>query len=399
MTTTPPPPTETAPPPEPQPGTEGPRATREELKELGRISRTTGPDRKVAGVAGGLARHLDIDPVILRVAFVVLVFFGGAGVIAYGLAWLLLPEDGNPRRPLGLDERNRGIALVGVGVLAGLALLSDTFGNDFFPWPVAIVIGLVVFLVVGVLDRDHRVTPTAPPVPHAPDPATGQFVPAAPGTYVAPPAAYRVPRNPRKRGPILFFFTLALAALGIGVLGILDLAGAPIADPAYPALVVGVCGVMLVVGAFYGRAGGLILVGLLASLALLGATAAQDVDGGDIRRTPVSAADVPTDLDTGAGEIVLDLRSVSDLAALDGTSIDLESTFGRIEVILPPGLGADIDAEVHGGGHIALFGSERDGFGISDQLTHSGGVGTPQITIEADVTFGEIQVHTGKAAA
>ncbi len=395
MTTTPP-----EAPPEPQPATEGPRATREEIKELGRIRRTTGPDRKVAGVAGGLARHLDVDPVLLRVAFVVLVFFGGAGVIAYGLCWLLLPEDGNPRRPLGLDERNRGIALVGVGVLAGLALLSDTFGNDFFPWPVAIVIGLVVFFVVGVLDRDHRVTPTAPPVPHTPDPVTGQFVPAAAGSYVVPPAAQRpLPRNPRKRGPILFFFSLALAALGIGVLGILDLAGASVADPAYPALVVGVCGVMLVVGAFYGRAGGLILVGLLASLALLAATAAQQVDGGDIRRTPATAADVPADLDTGAGEIVLDLRGVSDLAALDGTSLDLESTFGRVEVILPPGVSADIDAEVHGGGHISLFGSDRDGFGVSDQLRHSGGIGTPEITIEADVTFGEIEVHTVRTAA
>jgi phage shock protein PspC (stress-responsive transcriptional regulator) len=395
MTTTPP-----EAPPEPQPSTKGPRVTREDLKELGRISRTTGPDRKVAGVAGGLARHLDIDPVILRVAFVVLVFFGGAGVIAYGLCWLLLPEDGNPRRPLGLDERNRGVALVGVGVLAGLALLSDTFGNDFFPWPVAIVIGLVVFVVVGVLDRDRKVTPSAPPVPHAPDPVSGQFVPAAPGTNVTPPPAYRqAPRNPRKRGPILFFFTLALAVLGIGVLGILDLAGAPVADAAYPALVVAVCGVMLLVGAFYGRAGGIIIVGLLASIALLGATAAQEVDGGDIRRNPSFAADVPRDLDTGAGEIVLDLRDVQDLAALDGAEIDLESTFGRIEVILPPGVSAQIDAEVHGGGHIELFDSERDGFGVSDQLSHSGGVGAPQITIEADVTFGEIQVHTERAAA
>ena len=388
MTTTPPEADE-----RPQ-ATEGPRATREELKELGRIRRTIGPDRKVAGVAGGLARHLDIDPVILRVAFVVLVFFGGAGVIAYGLCWLLVPEDGNPRRPLGLDDRNRGIALVGVGVLAGLALLSDTFGNDFFPWPVAIVIGLVVFFVVGVLDRDRRVTPTAPPVPHAPDPLTGQFVPAAPGTYVTPPPAYRpLPRNPRKRGPILFWFTLALAALGIGVLGILDLAGAPVADPAYPAMVVGVCGVMLVVGAFYGRAGGLTLIGLLAALGLLGATTAHEVDGSDIQRTPVSAVDVPSHLDTGAGEIVLDLRNVQDLAALDGKSIDLESSFGRVEVILPPGVSATVDAEVHAGGHIQLFGSERGGFGISDQVHHDGGTTAPEITIEADVTFGEIQVH------
>jgi hypothetical protein len=56
----------------------GPRATRDEVRDLARIRRSV-TDRKVAGVAGGLARHLDIDPVILRVAFVVLAFFGGAG--------------------------------------------------------------------------------------------------------------------------------------------------------------------------------------------------------------------------------------------------------------------------------------------------------------------------------
>ncbi len=123
------------------------------------------------------------------------------------------------------------------------------------------------------------------------------------------------------------------------------------------------------------------------------------MDGGDIRRTPTLAADVPTDLDTGAGEIVLDLRDVQDLAALDGLSIGLESRFGRVEVILPPGVSANVDAEVHGGGHLEVFDSDRGGFSIRDQLRHSAGLGTPEITIEADVTFGEIQVHTERAAA
>src|SRR3954469_23698475 len=172
----------------------GPRATRDEVRDLGRLRRST-TDRKVAGVAGGLARHLDIDPVILRVAFVVLVFFGGAGLIAYGACWLLLPEDGSPRTPLGLDDRNRGIALIGAGILASVVLLSGTFGNDFFPWPVAVV-GVLVFLVLGLVDRD-RPRPTAPPVPHVPDPSTGSFAPATPGTLVAAPPAYRPPpRNP-----------------------------------------------------------------------------------------------------------------------------------------------------------------------------------------------------------
>jgi phage shock protein PspC (stress-responsive transcriptional regulator) len=392
MTTTPPE-APAGPPP-----SEGPRATREELKELGRVRRTIGSDRKVAGVAGGLGRHLDIDPVILRVAFVVLVFFGGAGLIAYGACWLLLPEDGSAKTPLGLDDRNRGIALIGAGILASVVLLSGTFGNDFFPWPVA-VIGVLVFVVLGLVDRD-RPRPSAPPVPHAPDPTTGTYRPAAPGIPVAAPPPYRSPpRVPRRRGPILFFFTIALAAVGVAALGIVDLAGGRVADPAYPAVVVGACGVMLRVGAFYGRAGGLILVGLLASVVLFGATVTQELDGGDIRRTPTVASDVPTNLDTDAGEIVLDLRNVQDLAALNGRSLHLKSEFGRVEVILPPGVSASVDAEVHGAGHIELFGSERGGFGLDDDVSHSGGFNTPAITIEADVTFGEIQVHTERAAA
>ena len=121
---------------------EGPRATRDEVRDLGRLRRTV-TDRKVAGVAGGLARHLDVDPVILRVAFVVLAFFGGAGLILYGACWLLVPEEGRPSAPLDLDDRSRSVALIIVGVIAALALLGDSWGGFWFPWPLA-VIALVV---------------------------------------------------------------------------------------------------------------------------------------------------------------------------------------------------------------------------------------------------------------
>jgi phage shock protein PspC (stress-responsive transcriptional regulator) len=386
MTTTPPEADE-----RPAPG--GPRATRDELKELGRIRRTVGPDRKVAGVAGGLARHLDIDPIILRVAFVVLVFFGGSGLLLYGACWLLLPEDGAERAPLGLDDRNRSVALVVVGAISGLLLLGDSIGQFDFPWPL-VLIALVALLVLVFLDRDRHPRPTAPPIPHVPDPVTGGFAPAAPGTTLVIPPSYRpAPRNPRRRGPVLFWFTLALAALGIGVLGIFDLAGAPVADPAYPAMVVGVCGVMLIVGAVYGRAGGLILIGLLASVGLLGATIAQEVDGGDITRHPITAADVPTSLDTSAGEIILDLSDVQDLAALDGKEVKLNADFGRIAVIVPAGLTVHVDANVDGPGHLELFGDERGGFGIDDVVRHDAGAGAPELSIEADVSVGEIKVY------
>src|SRR6478735_6568866 len=169
MTTTPPQTSGAQPPPGPPADAEhgGPRVTRDEVRDLGRIRRTTGPDRKLAGVAGGLARHLDIDPVLLRVAFVVLVFFGGAGLLLYVACWLLLPEDGNPRAPLHLDDRNRTFALLGVGALALLALLADSVGQWGFPWPI-VGVAVVALIVLTVLDRDKNPSPTAPPVPHAP---------------------------------------------------------------------------------------------------------------------------------------------------------------------------------------------------------------------------------------
>ncbi|MFD8087155.1 PspC domain-containing protein [Kitasatospora sp. NPDC059722] len=52
--------------------------------------------RVVAGVCGGLGRHLDIDPVVFRVVTVVLCLSGGLGLFLYGLAWLVVPTEGSP---------------------------------------------------------------------------------------------------------------------------------------------------------------------------------------------------------------------------------------------------------------------------------------------------------------
>src|SRR4051812_5994836 len=49
-------------------------------------------DRIISGVAGGLGEYFGVDAVIFRVLFAVLSFFGGVGLLAYGLAWLLIPE-------------------------------------------------------------------------------------------------------------------------------------------------------------------------------------------------------------------------------------------------------------------------------------------------------------------
>ncbi len=50
-------------------------------------------DRMIAGVCGGLAKYFDIDPTIVRVLFVVTVFIGGAGILAYIILWIVVPEE------------------------------------------------------------------------------------------------------------------------------------------------------------------------------------------------------------------------------------------------------------------------------------------------------------------
>jgi len=49
-------------------------------------------DKKIAGVCGGLGEYFDIDPTIIRLALVALVLVAGSGVLAYILAWIIVPE-------------------------------------------------------------------------------------------------------------------------------------------------------------------------------------------------------------------------------------------------------------------------------------------------------------------
>jgi phage shock protein PspC (stress-responsive transcriptional regulator) len=61
--------------------------------QAGQLRRST-DDRMLAGVAGGLARYLNIDVTLVRVMIAALVLFTGAGAALYIAAWLLIPADG-----------------------------------------------------------------------------------------------------------------------------------------------------------------------------------------------------------------------------------------------------------------------------------------------------------------
>lgn len=50
-------------------------------------------DKKLAGVCAGIAQYFDIDPVIVRIIWLILVLCCGAGIIAYLICWFLLPKE------------------------------------------------------------------------------------------------------------------------------------------------------------------------------------------------------------------------------------------------------------------------------------------------------------------
>jgi phage shock protein PspC (stress-responsive transcriptional regulator) len=47
----------------------------------------------IAGVSAGLARYLDVDPVVVRVGFALLTVMSGAGLLAYLACWILMPNE------------------------------------------------------------------------------------------------------------------------------------------------------------------------------------------------------------------------------------------------------------------------------------------------------------------
>lgn len=48
-------------------------------------------DKKIAGVCGGLAEYFDLDPTLVRVLWLLLLFFAGTGLLAYVILWIALP--------------------------------------------------------------------------------------------------------------------------------------------------------------------------------------------------------------------------------------------------------------------------------------------------------------------
>jgi phage shock protein PspC (stress-responsive transcriptional regulator) len=124
----------------------------EHITHTASIKRLERPsDRMVGGVAAGLGRYFDINPGVFRLGFVVLTLLGGAGILVYLTAVLVIPSEGEEQsiaaRVLA-ERRDRPVPLVALGFV-GIAVAVLLSRGDLWPaagtgWVLILVIGLVV---------------------------------------------------------------------------------------------------------------------------------------------------------------------------------------------------------------------------------------------------------------
>ncbi|MDH6110934.1 phage shock protein PspC (stress-responsive transcriptional regulator) [Kitasatospora sp. MAP12-15] len=141
--------------------------------EDGRPPLTRSEDRRVlAGVCGGLGRHLDIDPVIFRVVVAVLCLSGGLGLFLYGLAWLIVPTE-EPDGKHGRTELQRVLTGRVDGQSIGAVLLTVIGTGVFFSWmgsgdsvfPLLLLGAMIFFAVRYDPERRRRAAGQVPPPP------------------------------------------------------------------------------------------------------------------------------------------------------------------------------------------------------------------------------------------
>ncbi len=111
-------------------------------------------NRVIAGVCGGIGATLGIDPVLVRLALVLLTLAGGAGVLAYLVGWLVIPLEGGDA-PVVATQGASGVVSVTIGsvlVLAGGWLLAARYVPDLTRvlgqvlWPVTLILAGVALL-------------------------------------------------------------------------------------------------------------------------------------------------------------------------------------------------------------------------------------------------------------
>ena len=339
--------------------------------------------RWLGGVAAGLGRYFDVNPLVYRIAFAALAFAGGTGVLLYLAAWLVMPNE-NRDESVAVEtlrvHRDRPWLLLGVGLL-GLAAVLTLTEADFWPgngnvWFAAILAGGA--LVWWNLARgDERVAAAAvgeTPAPSEPKPQ-GQ------------------PRRPSITAPV---FGALLAAAGVfGLLAVLDIYDVDVSVVLAAAIVI--VGAAIAFGAQTGRRfGGLIPLGLVL-LATFG-VAASSPDSltsgvGDRNEQPQAATEIESSYEHGIGDFTLALADTELPAGT--THIEAKLGIGELVVTVPEEAALVIDAHT-AAGRVEVLGQEDDGLGAHERLVSPGALpDSPVLELEADVGAGNLEIRRG----
>ena len=133
--------------------------------------RRSAADKKLAGVCGGVARHWNVDPVLVRVGWVLLALSGGVGIVLYVAAWLLVPADGSTSSTM--DDLTKGatrgwpreawVAIVAIACLITFGIFSSTTTIGFGP---AVVLALIWYF--GYYKTRVKKAPPPSPGPTGP---------------------------------------------------------------------------------------------------------------------------------------------------------------------------------------------------------------------------------------
>jgi phage shock protein PspC (stress-responsive transcriptional regulator)/predicted membrane protein len=379
-------------------------------------------DRKVAGVAGGLGRYFNIDPLIFRVVFVTLAIFGGSGLLLYAVGWLLVPEDGESESEASRLINGRAtLKIIGGIVLAivGLAVVGN-FARTGFGFGGFAALAAVAFAAYLIARNDSdrplvapRQGPGPQPASFATTPAPGAYGQTAGTAYAAPtqpidyppppPPPYQPPYQtftpppptPRERSP-LGLVTLSLALVAAGALVAWDLATThDVPAEIVLAICLAVVGLGLVVGGFAGRARGLIFLGAVLVVATTAAGVTHiGLRGGVGDRTwaPRSVAAVHDTYRLGVGQARLDLSHVT-FAPGDTVDVQFRQGIGDLLIVLPADVPADVVTDVNLGSIRLPRGAQQGGTSLHRRYVAPRDGTAPVITIDAELGVGSLEVR------
>ena len=314
-----------------------------------RLTRST-TDSLIGGVAGGIGRHLNVDPLAIRITFVILTFAGGLGIIAYLLCLIFVPTDDPSAPPLkwGL-ARTLGAGLLAVAALA--ILIPDWAWGPAVP--LLAVAGAIVYLLIRMVRDDG-------------------------GSHA---------------GRVAARIAIGIVLLALAVGGFVSAAaGSALGGGIVVAGLVTACGVGLVGGAFRGGARWLIAPALLLALPLA-AVAATDLDvrgtWGERTFRPATVAELAGGYEMGLGSMRVDLRELDFPAGR--TELPLEIGMGEIQVLVPRNLCVTTDADV-GAGAVNIGDGEQGGIDLDVTDERRVAPGVANLHLIADVGVGAVHV-------